>query len=97
MLWMIPTMIPKMPSANAKISTMRIFTKRDEEQRERLAIEKPNRPYALYAIVPSMYKRAEVGSFFLSVYGQGPKGLMVTRVQIIEPNLFGGQNEIISE
>lgn len=27
--WMMPTMIPKMPRADAKISTMRIFTNRD--------------------------------------------------------------------
>ena len=33
----------------------------------------------------------------LVAYVQGPKGIMVTRVQIIEPNLFAGQNEIISE
>ncbi len=37
------------------------------------------------------------GDRLLVAYGQGPKGLMVTRVQIIEPNLFAGQNEIISE
>jgi CspA family cold shock protein len=37
------------------------------------------------------------GDRLLVAYGQGPKGLMVTRVQMIEPNLFAGQNEIISE
>ena len=37
------------------------------------------------------------GDRLLVAYGQEPKGLIVTRVLIIEPNFFGGQNEIISE
>ncbi|EJW21789.1 hypothetical protein IMCC14465_01830 [alpha proteobacterium IMCC14465] len=37
------------------------------------------------------------GDRLLVAYGQGPKGLMVTRVQMIEPNLFAGPSDNISE
>ena len=39
----------------------------------------------------------QLGDRPLVAYGQGPKGLMVTRVQMIEQNLFAEQNDNISE
>mmetsp|Transcript_19170 Transcript_19170/g.40278 ORF Transcript_19170/g.40278 Transcript_19170/m.40278 type:complete len:122 (-) Transcript_19170:438-803(-) len=44
LLWMIPTMIPKIPRAEAKISTIKILTKRDASWASPIAHAEPAMP-----------------------------------------------------
>jgi hypothetical protein len=67
LLWIIPTMIPKIPRAEAKISTIKILTKRLGSWASAIAHEEPAiptlTPEAIFEIVTSLFG-------FLNLIGQ---------------------------